>query len=194
MKTAETLARTESGLLRILTPQQMRTLQRLPDGRSRKGRRDAAILGMLSHGLRAGEVAHMRVEHVLPGTPTRLRFASGKTGRVRTVTLTPTAGKALRKYMDVAAPRAFLFAYHDGFIATRTIQRLVKGYGDQIGVPDVHPHMLRHSTATTLVHATNDIWKTAAFLGHTVQTCSRFYSGYLTKDADECADALATAK
>lgn len=194
MNRSETIARTERGLLRVLTPAQMRALQRLPDGRSKKGRRDACVLALLAHGLRAGEVARLRVEHVLVGSPLRLRFASGKTGRVRTVTLTPSGARAVRKYIEAANPRAFLFPYRDGFIATRTIQRLVKSYGERIGVSDAHPHMLRHSTATTLVHSTNDLWKTAAYLGHTVQTCARFYAGYLTRDADECADALASAK
>ena len=104
-------ARPEGGLLRVLTARQLRQLQRAPDGRSKKGRRDKAILACLSHGLRVGEVARLKVEHVLPdGEKLRLRFPGGKTGRVRTVTLTPTATRVLHRWLDDAHPRLYVFA------------------------------------------------------------------------------------
>lgn len=196
MISVQTTARTESGMLRVLSARQLRQLQKAPDGRSRKGRRDQAILGCLAHGLRVGEVARLKVENVLPdGNRLRLRFAGGKTGRVRTVTITPAAARRLRRWLDETSPRLYVFAHQRGeHISVRTIQRLVRRYGAKVGAPDLHPHALRHTAATILVHATNDLWKTAGFLGHSVNTCSRYYAGYMTRDSDQCAEALAAAR
>lgn len=176
------------GPLRIISRPAMNKLQALPDLRSRRGRRDGAILVLLNHGLRPMEVAQMRAAHILTSDPLRFRFP-GKGGLVRTIAVFNGA-RIIRKFLDSTEPTDYLFPYRAGFIATRTIQRIAKVYASRLGIEDLHPMMLRHSTATHLVHETGDLWKVAEFLGHTPDVCATYYAGYLVTDADALGRAL----
>src|SRR5688572_6061002 len=82
----------------VLRPEEVRKLVQTPDGRTRKGKRDAALLAVLvGGGLRVGEALRLTLSNIeqTKGGRVRLTFRTSKArvDRFRTVTLPQWAAK-----------------------------------------------------------------------------------------------------
>lgn len=150
--------------------------------------RDRAILEMLfSAGLRVSELVALDRDRV---NMDRQEFSvRGKGGKVRIVFLSDTATAALRRYMAKRTDMDPALFVRDGTrgrketdggglrLTPRSIQRIVKKYAAKAGiVKDVHPHTLRHTFATDLLHNGADIRSVQAMLGHTNITTTQVYT------------------
>jgi len=142
-------------------------LKRQPD--TELGRRDAAMMCLLlDHGLRCGELAGLRVEHInlTQGTIT---FYREKVDMVQTHRLTPDSLVALMRYLpQVQGP--YLFAGYKGrAMSTRAINKRVGQLGRMIQLENLSPHDCRHYWATVAMRNGTDIkalqvaggWKSA---------------------------------
>jgi len=194
--TTATAIRTLSGP-QVLKPRQLKALLAAPDRRTRRGRRDAALIAVLGcGGLRLGEACRLLVENVELAQRVRLttRTAKSRGLRFRTLTLPGIGAKALRDHLSHSEPRLFVFEgrRHEA-LSTRQAGRIVKSYLRQTGCGWAHPHTLRHTYATILIHQSHDIWLVQKELGHASVTTTNIYAHADPSDADRAATAIEEA-
>lgn len=142
-------------LPRGLEPAAVRRLLASCDRRTLVGRRDFAVLKLLSRlGLRAGEVAGLQLEDV--DWRRGLLLVRGKGGRIDELPLPDDVGQALVSYLR-RRPRCDSRAVFVRLTAPRrelnrsTIGWVVRSACDRAGLPRVGAHRLRHTAATDML-------------------------------------------
>ena len=170
----------------FLNEEEVRRLLHAPGGNTIRQVRDRAILEMLySTGLRVSELTSLNMDSL---DADQGEFSvRGKGGKIRPVFLSDQAREALNNWLDkrkdvvsealfVSVPRGKSKAYSR--ITPRTVQRIVKKYATKAGIvgKDVHPHTLRHSFATDLLHNGADLRSVQALLGHASVTTTQVYT------------------
>ncbi len=171
------------GLPDVLTIPEVTALVEAPDLSEPAGVRDRAILETLySGGLRAAELAGLRLEHV-DLSQAMLRVL-GKRSRERLVPLGSMAAAALRAYLDVRGgfhqpAHGMVFVnVRGGPLTTRSVQRLVAQYVRTV-IPsrtEVSPHTLRHTFATHMLDAGADLRVVQELLGHESLSSTQIYT------------------
>lgn len=79
----------------------------------------------------------------------------------------------LRRWHRLGICREAVVEWHG-----RGVARVSKGFRslcDDLGMHDVHPHILRHTAATWLMQSGVDLWQAAGLLGMTPQTLQEVY-------------------
>jgi site-specific recombinase XerD len=141
-----------------------------------EGRRDRALLVLaLQTGLRVSELIGLDCADVVVGTGGHVR-CEGKGRRQRSVPLTRSAQQVLRVWMAERAGRS-----GDPLFPTRTGRRLspdaierrvaihaaqAAKHSPSLRGKKLHPHVLRHSCAMSLLQARVDVAVIALWLGH----------------------------
>jgi|SRR5215468_385002 len=151
------VANRRPALPRPLDPGQVRALLASCDRRSAHGRRDLAMLRLMARmGLRAGEVARLRLEDIdwRRGQVT----VRGKGNRRDLLPLPADVGEAVAAYLREGRPPAALD--RSVFIRTKAPHRGLTGGGvtqavaaaaRRAGLGVVYAHRLRHSAATAIL-------------------------------------------
>jgi integrase/recombinase XerD len=196
MQAAQTRVAAQAGPA-VLRPRELRRLLAAPDGRTRRGKRDRALLAVLSCGLRVGEGTRLAVSQIEQNSGrVRLIVKTSKShGQWRTVTMPALAAKALREHLAHADPRLFVFEgqRHEA-LTVRQAQRITCRYLRAIGRGDLHTHSLRHTFGAMVTRETCSIYVAQRLLGHAdPRTTARYYSAFEVSDADAAADAVAEA-
>jgi len=168
----------------ILSQEEARRILDAVSGRSPRELRDRAILETFyATGIRAGELANLKVEDV--DTEERvLRVVLGKGGKDRNVPLTTAAAEAIDAYLargrrSLVGPAGsrFLFLGLQGTKLDRArLNRIVHEWARTVGVKkNVTCHTFRHSVATHLLKGHADIRHIQALLGHaSLSTTERY--------------------
>lgn len=145
-------------LPRGIEPAQARALLSSCDRRTALGRRDHAMLVVLLRlGLRAGEVARLRLDD-LDWRAGEL-VVRGKGARLDRLPMPVEVGEAITAYLRRGRPRSarrevFLRARAPfGPIATGTVGSTVRRACRRAGTAEVGPHRLRHTLACEMVRA-----------------------------------------
>ena len=171
----------------VLTPEQAIALLDAPAASRWKGCCDRALLALLyGGGLRVSEAVGLRLEdlslraHADDPQPGILRVR-GKGGKER---LVPFGGGARQRLEDwLAEERPGLAADAQEVLLSRSGRaldrhrawRLVREYARAAGLPEIHPHVLRHSCATHLLLGGGDLRSVQEFLGHAdLRTTERY--------------------
>jgi integrase/recombinase XerD len=148
-----------AGLPRALEPDQLRRLLASCDRRGRVGRRDYAILLLLSRlGLRAGEVAALGLDD-LDWRAGEL-VIRGKANRSERLPLPADVGAAITAYLRRGRPSTaqgrsvFVRAKapHRS-LTTAGVSMVVHDAAARAGLGVVHAHRLRHTAATAMLRA-----------------------------------------
>ena len=141
------------------------------DRRTRPGRRDYAILLLLARlGLRAGEVARLRLDDIDWHTGDLIEH--GKGSREDRLPLPCDVGAAVAGYLRRGRPRAetravFLRAIAPAVALTPTgITGVVYAACDRAAVPRVGAHRLRHTAATEMLRAGGSLIEVGQVLRH----------------------------
>ncbi len=160
--------------------------------------RDRVALELLyGAGLRASEVCGLRVNDL--HLETRLIRVRGKGRRERLVPFGRKALEALRAYLPQRESFLSALGKHreehlllnrrGGPLSPRSLQRIVKKYAAELGLSDVHPHVLRHSFATHLLESGADLRSIQELLGHSRLTTTERYThldfGHLARVYDQ---------
>lgn len=170
-----------------------------PDRTTWLGRRDHALLFLcLQTGLRVSELVGLRCRDVVLTGGAHVR-CHGKGRKDRCTPLTRDAVRLLRAWLSERAgdPDAPAFPSRRGTRLSRdAVERLVAKYAKQastrcttLRTKRVTPHVLRHTTAVTLLQAGNDRAVIALWLGHESLETTQMYL-----DADLTAKERALAR
>jgi site-specific recombinase XerD len=159
------------------------------------GSRDYAVLILLStYGLRAGEVAQLKLEDIdwRKGT---IHITPRKMGKDLWLPLTSQVGKALIKYLKHGRPASkyrqiFLLSYAPRTpINRKNIGYVVNRYIRLAGLkPQQHgSHLFRHSFATHLIRAGVPLKQISDMLGHRSTESTCIYTKNATEQLREVA-------
>lgn len=146
--------------------------------------RDRAILLLLAvYGLRAGEVAALRLEDV-DWDHDRLTVRRSKQGRGQVYPLVPVVGQAIARYLKRARPRSrfrelFLkLRAPVGPMTSRSLYPVVAHRMERSGIQSPHrgPHVLRHACAGHLLARGLSLKEIGDHLGHRHPDSTRIYA------------------
>jgi integrase/recombinase XerD len=184
----------------VLSPRELRALLQAPDQRTRRGKRDAALLAVLClGGLRAGECASLVLRNVEngPNGIVRLRFRTLKRrNHWRLVSLPAIGGRAVRAWLGIrVSDTPWLFPGALGkALCVRAIEKRVAIHMSSIDRSDLHLHSTRHSALSTVMRQTGDLYRVQRMAGHAnPNTTAQAYLSWSTREADENAAAMASA-
>jgi len=183
--------RTDRRLVTSLTRAEIEAMLAAPDRTTWLGRRDHALLFLcLQTGLRVSELVGLRCADIVltPGAHVR---CLGKGRKDRCTPLTREAVGLLRAWLTERAgdPHAPAFPSRRGTTLSRdAVERLVAKHADKASAScptlrgkRVSPHVLRHTTAVTLLRAGNDRAVIALWLGHeSIETTQMYLDADLT--------------
>jgi len=162
---------TRDGLPRGANPDDVRKLVRCFDRRTHVGRRNHALLLLLSRlGLRAGEVAALELDDIdwIRGQCT----IHGKGSREDCLPLPKDVGQAIASYLRRGRPRT---GSRRVFIQSRAPHRnitrgaitaVVLDASKRAGLPRISPHRLRHAAATEMLRRGASLPEIAQVLRH----------------------------
>ncbi|MBN2067130.1 MAG: tyrosine-type recombinase/integrase [Candidatus Diapherotrites archaeon] len=144
-----------------------------------KAKRNRLIVQFLySTGCRVSEATKLQVTDL----NLKERIATvkgGKGNKDRTIILSKEWIKGIKKYLArKKAKTPYVFSKKNGKpISTDTVQRIVKKAAEKAGIEkEVTPHKLRHSYATHLLEAGENIRKIQELLGHTNLNTTQIYT------------------
>ena len=167
-------------LPRGLDPTAVKKLLASCDRRTLIGRRDYAILLLLSRlGLRAGEVAGLRLDDV--DWRAGLLLVRGKGNRHDVLPLPVDVGEALVSYLR-RRPRCECRAVFLRVTAPRegmhrcTVAWVVRSACDRTGLPRVGAHRLRHTAATEMLRNGASLAEIGQVLRHREQKTTAIYA------------------
>ena len=168
----------------ILDPDEIERLLNAPSASNRVGKRDRALCNILfSTGLRLRELAALNCVDV--NKDTGEFYVRGKGGKIRIVFLSDRARESIFSYLSARTdndPALFIRSKsredkQDMRLSTRQIERIVTNTARMAGiVKPVHPHTLRHSFATDLLHGGADLRSVQTLLGHASVTTTQIYT------------------
>lgn len=148
------------------------------------GTRDKAILELLyASGLRVSELTGLLLEHY--DSKERFLRITGKGDKTRFVPVGEKAASAIADYLKRARPllvgkktRSHMFLSRRGTALTRErIRQIIRERAVKAGLNEhVHPHLLRHSFATHLLHNGADLRIIQELLGHADIATTQIYT------------------
>lgn len=178
--------KTESKLVRHLTAEETQALLDAPDPHGWKGIRDRAMLHLCyGSGLRVSELIGLRLDD-LQLQPQPSVLVHGKGRRERCLPLWKTTAAALRAWLavrgTVAVPELFVSVCGESLTRSgfayilRKHARTAKQHCLSLATKRMHPHLLRHTCALTVLQATKDLRKVALWLGHAQTQTTEMYT------------------
>jgi integrase/recombinase XerD len=170
-----------AGLVKALDARSVARLLASCDRRTRVGRRDHAVLTLLSRlELRAGEVAALRLSDIDWRAGELL--VRGKGSRQERLPLPADVGDALAGWLARGRPRCecvFVFtrvrAPHGGISAT-AVSQIVRRACQRAGLPLVGAHRLRHTAATEMLRAGGSLAEVGQVLRHRSRDVTSIYA------------------
>lgn len=142
--------------------------------------RDLAMFELFySSGLRLSELAALDITDIdLNERLLRVRF--GKGGKQRNLPIGNKAVRAIDNWLTqrrTTSEAALFLSSRGGRLSQRGIQLRLQQWSRKIGLPEhVHPHMLRHSFASHLLEASQDIRAVQELLGHSNISTTQIYT------------------
>ncbi|MEM6793361.1 MAG: site-specific tyrosine recombinase XerD [Acidobacteriota bacterium] len=169
-------------LPKVLSESQVEALLERPDPATELGLRDRAMIEMLyATGLRVSELIGLELAQLRLDQGFLVAF--GKGSKERVVPVGERAEAWTGRYLQEARPalvrgrHGVVFVSRRGTGMTRQgFWKLLKAYGRDIGVPDVSPHVLRHSFASHLLEHGADLRVVQMMLGHSDITTTQIYT------------------
>jgi len=178
--------RADTRLVRHLTIEETQAILNAPDGTTRMGIRDRAMLYLgLAGGLRVSELVGLQTAEIQFRAQYVDIHVRGKGRRERMLALWKSVSQSLRAWLavrgDPGVPELFINARgqpmtRSGFEYVLTKWALVaRAACPSLALKRVSPHVLRHTCAMNILHATGDIRKVALWLGHARSDTSEIY-------------------
>jgi integrase/recombinase XerD len=170
-------------LPQVLSENEIEKILTVIDSNNLKGKRDYAIVEfMYGTGIRISELIQMKVNNIL--WEYGVVRVMGKGNKERLVPIGYYAKKAVNEYLNYRrrnmkkiVDSEYLFLNLRGKSLSRSgVWRILKEYFVKIGVPEAHPHTLRHSFATHMLNKGADIRYVQEMLGHSDIITTQIYT------------------
>ncbi len=169
-------------LPKVLKEGEVEALLGAPDTHRPPGIRDRAMIELLyATGLRVSEMVELTRRQLRLDAGFLLAF--GKGAKERIVPVGETAENWLNRYLLQVRPAMAkgrhdtVFVSYRGTPLTRQgFWKLLRDYGRAVGIPDLSPHVLRHSFATHLLEHGADLRAVQVMLGHANITTTQIYT------------------
>ena len=179
MRTKETEFLTEEEVIAIL---------QIPDRRTLQGKRDYAILlTLLTTGLRKAEICNLKVKNLKTYRNQAVIDVIGKGGKFRRIPLKGETLIAVQDYLKAGKngtdPSHPLFRtlgkhgpYEQAGLTPKAVDCLVKTVAKMALIKKrIHPHVMRHTFATTLLDKGVDLKTVQDLMGHShIRTTERY--------------------
>jgi integrase/recombinase XerD len=156
----------------VLSIEEMQKLINAADNLKHK----TIICLMYSTAIRVSEVINLKIEDI-DSSRMVINIRDAKGGKDRQVTLDPTMLEMLRRYYKQYKPKEYLFngQSKDQYTSTSIAQFLQK-YSIESGLKKrIHPHLLRHTSATHLLEQGTDMSIIQRLLGHSSIKTTHLY-------------------
>ena len=138
--------------------------------------RDYAVLCLLIDcGLRATELATLKVENVLLGQ--NMLLVHGKGQKDRVIPFSPQTAKAVRRYLskEHSGSEYLIESKSKSCLSANSLLQVVIRIGKAAGIENVHPHKFRHTFATSYLRNGGDPLTLQKLLGHTTLAMTNHY-------------------
>ncbi|OHX42364.1 tyrosine-type recombinase/integrase [Cytobacillus oceanisediminis] len=169
-------------LINVLTPEELKALLDAPDQRQYSSFRDyVALLVMIDTMARVSEVLTLTVNDVdLNAREIVFKSEITKTRRGRIVPIQPRTARLIKELMveiaEFESDYIFLANYGEPLQPNHFRKQLLK-YAEKAGIKKhVHPHLIRHSTATMYLEGGGNLRYLQALLGHIDQRMTARYT------------------
>lgn len=169
-------------LPKVLTESQVEAILAAPDVGTPLGLRNRAMIELLyATGLRVSELVGLTIPQLRLHLGYLVAFGKGQKQRV--VPVGEQAELWVGRYLSEVRPalaegrHQAVFVNHAGAPMTRQgFWKLLGGYGRDVGVRALSPHVLRHSFATHLLEHGADLRAVQAMLGHADISTTQIYT------------------
>jgi integrase/recombinase XerD len=151
-------------------------------------RNRAIILLMLDTGVRASELCDLKIED-LDNRNNRVYVKHGKGAKERMLPISPRTSQMIWRYLAArkdTRPDAPLFSSKLNRSMTRVkLAEMFASVGDRAGVPNFHPHRLRHTFSIMYLRNGGNVFTLQTILGHSGLEMVRHYVKLAQVDVDE---------
>jgi integrase/recombinase XerD len=184
----------------FLTEEEAEAILRVPDRRTLQGKRDYAILlTLLTTGLRKAEICGLKVEDLKTYRNQAVIDVVGKGQKFRRIPLHSGTLLATKDYLKATGngtdPAHPLFQtlgkhgpYQERGLTPKAVDCLIQSVVKKALIQKrVHPHVMRHTFATTLLDNGNDLKTVQALMGH---SHIRTTEAYLHSTDDRKVEAI----
>lgn len=146
-------------------------------------RRDASIvIFMLNTGLRLSETIALDLDDLeISERKGKVLIRQGKGNKERVVPMNTDARDAVREWLK-ARPQSnckrlwlAVEGVEDQGLTCRTVQRILKRYGQEASIPNLTPHVLRHTFAKNCINKGVGVEQVAQLLGHESLNTTQIY-------------------
>jgi len=172
----------------FLTEEEAQAILRVPDRRTLHGKRDYVILlTLLTTGLRKAEICSLKVEDLKTYRNQAVIDVIGKGRKFRRIPLHGDTLVAIQDYLKADGngiePTHPLFQtlgkhgpYQERDLTPKAIDCLIRAVARKALIQKrIHPHVMRHTFATTLLDNGNDLRTVQALMGHShIRTTERY--------------------
>ena len=172
----------------FLTEEEAEAMLRVPDRRTLQGKRDYAILfTFLTTGLRKAEICSLKIEDLKTYRNQAVLDVIGKGQKFRRIPLHSGTLLAIKDYLeangsgiDPGHPIFYTLGKHGPYdergLTPKAVDCLIKSVAKKALIHKrVHPHVFRHTFATTLLDKGNDLRTVQGLMGHShIRTTERY--------------------
>jgi site-specific recombinase XerD len=178
----------------FLTEEEAQAILRVPDRRTLQGKRDYAILlTLLTTGLRKAEICNLKVADLKTYRNQAVIDVIGKGQKFRRMPLKTETLIAIQDYLRVIgntndSDRALFHTLEGKGLTPKAVDCIVKATAKKALIRKrIHPHVMRHTFATTLLDKGTDLKTVQCLMGH---SHIRTTETYLHSTEDRKVDAI----
>ena len=172
----------------FLTEEEIIAILRIPDRRTLQGKRDYAILlTLLTSGLRKAEICNLKVKDLKTYRNQAIIDVIGKGNKFRRIPLNGETLIAVQDYLkatkngtDSSCPLFRTLGKHGPYdqagLTPKAVDCLIKSAARKALIRKrIHPHVMRHTFATTLLDKGVDLKTVQDLMGHShIRTTERY--------------------
>jgi integrase/recombinase XerD len=172
----------------FLTEDEAQAILRVPDRRTLQGKRDyAVLLLLLTTGLRKAEICSLKVADLKTYRSQPVIDVVGKGKKFRRIPLKGETLLAIKDYLksngNGVDPNHSVFdtlgkhgPYKQTSFTPKALDCLIRSIAKKALIRKrIHPHVMRHTFATTLLDKGNDLRTVQALMGHShIRTTERY--------------------
>ena len=174
------LIKTPQKLVEYLSLEQTQKLLMAPNIISKFGSRDRLLLILLYEtAARESEIAQIKFSDFHETKEGISVTLTGKGNKTRIVPISNKVYNHVRQYRACSENDIYLFSTHSGHLSSASVYKLVRHYGQVVGIDGdnhLHPHILRHTRAMHWYQGGVSLELVSQLLGHAQMATTRIYA------------------